>query len=337
MNRDSRFELLRIIAMFMVLMLHVNFFALHFVTVSQLNNNPAQALTRISLEMLALVAVNLFVMISGWWGIKPTLRGAAKLLFQCIFVIGIMFAVGVCTGRTPNDVEGWQEVLYFSDSWFVLSYLGLYLLAPVLNSFIENSPRRTLALFLVAFFVFQTLYGNFSPCKSFIGRGYSAFSFVGLYMLARYVRLYRQSWLKYGPALWAVSLVAAIAIYAVPLWCGVQDYDYLAMDYTAPTTVCGALGLLMWTADSRPWHSRAVNFVAASCFTVYLCHVCNAWVQKAFKETAADIYRHASGLDYMWRILLFMLAVYAGGILLDQLRKICWHGIEKIQHRALKK
>ncbi len=336
MPRDSRFELLRIIAMFMILMLHVNFFALRFPLVSHLHADPWHTLTRISLEMVALTSVNLFVLISGWWGIKPTGRGFAKFLFQCIFVISLMYATGIALGKAEYDIKGLQECVYFTKAWFVMSYAGLYLLAPVLNNFVANTSQATLRRFLIGFYVFQTVFGCFSVQPAYMSYGYSVFSFIGLYLLARYVRLYGQALMKYGRAMWLVSLAVAIAAYAVPLWCDTQDYDYIPMAYSAPTTVVGALGLLLMCASSRPWHSRAVNYIAASCFTVYLCHVCNTWTQKEFKAAALDIYHTYSGLEYLGIITLFMTAVFAASICLDQLRKVAWIGVEKIQQSVLK-
>lgn len=329
MKRDSRFELLRIVAMFMVLILHANFLVLHYPGTKVLHTQPLQAMTRIFFEMFSVVAVNLFVLISGWWGIRPSVRGFAKFLFQCFFIVSIMYAIGIATGQAQFNLKGIQECIYFSQAWFIVTYAALYLLAPVLNSFVARASRTSYRNFLIAFYAFQTFYGCLSPVGNNISYGYSIISFAGLYLLARYVRLYGTHLIKYGKWVWLLSLIAAIALYTVPVWFGTQRYDYIPMAYSSPTTILGALGILMMCANSRPWHSNAVNYIAASCFAVYLCHRCNLWTKTAYEDYARQIFREYSGVESLCMIFLYMVAVFAASILLDQARKLTWHLITR--------
>lgn len=327
MKRDSRFELLRIIAMFMVLILHANFLVLHYPGPKALHAEPVQAMTRIFFEMLSLVAVNLFVLISGWWGIRPSVTGFAKFIFQCFFIVALMYGIGIATHRTSFDLKGLQECFYFSQAWFIVTYAALYIIAPVLNSYVASASKKSYKKFLIAFFAFQTLFGCLSPVGNNISYGYSIISFAGLYLLARYVRLYGGHLIKYGVWVWLGSLAASIALYAIPVWCGTQRYDYIVMAYSAPTTILGALGILMMCANSRPWHSSTVNYIAASCFAVYLCHRCNLWTKMAYEDYARMIFRKYSGIEALGGITLYMVAVFFASIAIDQLRRLSWYYI----------
>lgn len=60
-------------------------------------------------------------------------------------------------------------------------------------------------LVLICFFTFQTFYACFTTSATFIDRGYSTFSFIGLYLLARYIRLYGKAIIKKAELL---SLIA---------------------------------------------------------------------------------------------------------------------------------
>lgn len=64
-NRDSNFELLRVISMLMVLGLHANFIALGEPTAEYVDANPIGAFLRYINEALCIVSVNVFVLISG--------------------------------------------------------------------------------------------------------------------------------------------------------------------------------------------------------------------------------------------------------------------------------
>lgn len=69
MNRRSNIELLIIIAMLLVLILHANSLSNGLPTINDLAN-PISSFARLSIQTLANVAVNVFVLISGWWGVK---------------------------------------------------------------------------------------------------------------------------------------------------------------------------------------------------------------------------------------------------------------------------
>lgn len=83
--RLSNFELLRLISMFMVLIVHSNFQALGTPTSTDLLQTPTISTLRIILQSLTLVCVNIFILISGWFGIRFSYKGTLQLLFQTLF------------------------------------------------------------------------------------------------------------------------------------------------------------------------------------------------------------------------------------------------------------
>lgn len=329
--RNSNIEILRIVAMLMILILHVDFFALGEPTTEQAVDRPMQTFSKVFFEMFALISVNLFVLISGWFTIKFSIRGLFKLFYQCVFIITLMYAVGLMTGMAMFSKDGLLECLFMSDNaWFVKSYIGLYILAPVLNSFVAQVSKKQLLITLLAFYSFQTLYGCLYYSAEWIGYGCSVFSFIGLYLLARFVRVYCVNLFKYGLWIWLGSLAIATLWYWIPLCGGHLVFSYMAYHYSSPTTITGALGLLMWMASKPQKSNRIINWVATSCFTVYLYHICNSWTTSCYTDIAGKIFYEFSDLDYLIAISVFILLVFAGGILVDQIRKYSWKCVEII-------
>jgi peptidoglycan/LPS O-acetylase OafA/YrhL len=78
-------ELLRIIAMFMVLVLHSNFAAVGEPTCDIINNNPFSQSLSVLTESFAVVAVDVFILISGWFGIHSSVKGFGNFVFIVIF------------------------------------------------------------------------------------------------------------------------------------------------------------------------------------------------------------------------------------------------------------
>ena len=68
--RQSNFELLRIVAMIFILILHVDHLSFGFPSTQEIAASPFSAFLRTWLETIAVVAVNSFVLISGYFGIR---------------------------------------------------------------------------------------------------------------------------------------------------------------------------------------------------------------------------------------------------------------------------
>jgi surface polysaccharide O-acyltransferase-like enzyme len=73
--RLSNFELLRIIAMAMIVLLHCNNWMIGNVAAQDVTDNPYGSFWRILAQQICIVGANVFVMISGWFGIKPKVKG----------------------------------------------------------------------------------------------------------------------------------------------------------------------------------------------------------------------------------------------------------------------
>ena len=70
--------------------------------------------------------------------------------------------------------KGYMSLMLSENAWFVKSYLGMFLFAPVMNAFIESASKKQIKIFLLCFFVFQSIYGWISTGASFISGGYSS-------------------------------------------------------------------------------------------------------------------------------------------------------------------
>ena len=92
-TRNSNIELLRIIAMVMILGLHVNYLAIGKPSSQDIATSPLQSFLRMFAEYVCIVGVNVFVLISGWFGINYKLKGLCNFLFQSLFFSLIIFTL----------------------------------------------------------------------------------------------------------------------------------------------------------------------------------------------------------------------------------------------------
>lgn len=323
--RQSNFELLRIVAMFMVMMLHVNFLALGKPTMDEANTATVPTFVRIMFEVMSVGCVDLFVLISGWFGIKANRKSLFTFIFQVVFVCYGVSAACLLYDHS-NAIGGGKFIeLVTCRSWFVQAYLGLYLLSPALNLMVEKS-KNIHKWVLCGWLAFEFVYDFASPDPRLFDGGYSTLHFVALYLLARYVRLYGvHDFLRKnsGVLFVVVSLfVTGCMFMLIKTGHGLCHLN----SYTSPFVIFLALMLLIKT-DSIHFQSKAINRIGAASFAVYLVHTHPLVLGSFFLTWAKDIYCSFSGIAYLVIITCYMVAWYILAIVVDYIRQTAWHFI----------
>lgn len=328
--RQSNMELLRIVAMFLVLVVHADFFSLGTPTQEFCQIHPVFAWGQFFVQSIAVVCVNVFVLLSGWFAIKPRWNSFLNFIFQCFFFSIGTYIVCLCIGISELTLKGISSCFFLSEFyWFIIAYIGLYLFAPIVNTFIETTGRVALRNFLVAFFVFQTLYAWCSNGATFLLSGTNTLSFIGLYSLARYIRLYPSKYTTLSSKMYfflffLMTLICGTAIYLLTS----LGYDFLIgrfYTYVSPIVIISSLLLLL--AFSRlSFTSKLINWVASSCFAVYLLHV-NPNVIGYFCQAVSGIVRETEGVMVLIYLSLFLLMVFVVAVLIDKIRIMLWRRI----------
>lgn len=327
-TRQSNVELLRLLAMFMVLLLHA-VQSFQWPRGGFLMSQPLVVHLGFSfVEMISIVAVNVFVLISGWFGIHPTMRGLGKFLYQCAFCCLVVDAVLWAVGADKFGLLTLLKALLLSQTgWFVRSYLLLFLLSPVLNAFVQTADERTQRRVLIGLFLAQTIGAFVLKIFDDFNFGYSLLSFVCLYLLAQYVRrfqLQRLARLRSGFFLLVFVGIALlhVLIGSIALFGFGSKLFQQIMLYSSPLVVLQALALLLYFTR-QTLSSTLVNRIAAGSFAVYLIHqhpgarpfyasIC----QKAFMDAPPALGAVA--------LLLWLCVVYLVCVGVDELRRASW-------------
>lgn len=318
MTRRSNFELLRIIAMLMVVICH----AIGYVNEADLVGTIGVA--RLAINQLCLVCVNVFVMISGWFGIKASWKGAAKLLFQVVFVALLCFGVFALLGLPVSFKKDLLPYLLFGYGyWFVVSYLILYALSPVLNAFAEKASHKELSGVIFAFFLAEFVFGFLLDAGHF-DFGFSPLSFIGLYLLASYARtcpaklFSLKKWVDFA-IYFGASVLSIIGFWFGYKWFGM---GFHLNHYDSPLAIIASLYFLLFFSKLE-FQSRFVNWMAASAFAIYLIHT-NSLVYPYFRQCALFITENNSLIASAGLLLVFILASAFFCILIDKPRILLW-------------
>lgn len=319
--RETNMELLRLLAMWFVLTVHADFVALGAAPHAWSGlHEGLSSVMRTFVEMGAVVGVNVFVLISGWFGIRPTVRGVVNFLYQVIFIGLLCFVVySLLTQSFRTDY--FISVFCLKESlWFVKAYLGLYLIVPLLNLYCKHAGERQLRYTIVLFYIYQTVYG-FLGNNVTVSNGYTVFAFIGLYLLARYMRLHyrgerHRAWL-------GIYLLTAVLNTFAYYFC---PEDQIITSYANPLVVIGALGLMMYFTRLEIKHDPRINWVAASAFAVYVFHFSGP-VFPYYLDMTRQAYEAWTGVWAILAVAMVMAGYFIVAVVIDQLRVFTWRRV----------
>lgn len=331
-KRQSNFELLRILLMFFVLVEHADFHVLGIPTKEDVLGSPESAITRIFFEFMSVGAVNCFIMISGWFGINMKFRSFSKFLYQIFFFFITIYVFLIILGEEFNIREDIKPLLLFKGGWFVKSYLILLCLSPALNYFIEHAPRNKQKHVLISFFFFQTIYGWLSPDTGFFNEGYTPISFVGLYLLARYLRTSRPAFSRYDigkDLIIIMSIVILQSLLSFLSILGGHDVTFKMISYTNPLVIITSLYLIFFFSKLK-FSNKFVNFIGASSFAVFLFHCHPNIYFNYFSVFVKQLYESYDSIICILMIGFFLILIYVLSITIDLTRMLSYEYIERI-------
>lgn len=321
-QRNCSLDCLRVLAMFFVLLVH----SLGVIGVPSLivfENSIFQAIGTSVLYFVSIGSVNLFVLLSGWFGLNFTLKKMASLFFQIIFWNIISVIVYLFFGGKIIDIL-WLDVFALSGSlWFFISYLCLLIFSPVLNCFIENSSRCLILNVIVFFFLFQTIWGWIIEGASFFMHGYSPLSFIGLYLLARFVRNYPVKYFtyKYCYDIMMYAFLGVITVAVVMFFANYGIYASRMFSYISPIIILSCLYLLLFFSKIKlNVCKKTIKYLATSSFAVYIFH-CNILIHPFYVKIINGLYKNE-----LWiLILVFMVVLFFMVVVVDKIRLYLWN------------
>lgn len=273
LQRNSSIELYRILATFAVLIVHFNGWFLGDWPLPAYDiNNPTLFRTgQTIISALSIICVNMFVIISGYFGIRLKLSSILKL----IIYLGLIY-VPLYIVKCVSDNE--FVLTDFIERCFVISYAGyfiqcyfmLMILSPVINAFIEKFGRDSLKWVLL-FWGLEFWFDCIMEVEELgYNRGYSVIHFVLMYMIARCIKLYEDDIKKIKLWVWVLGYLFSTIVIILSFMAGVK----WCWNYSSPivvfSSVCTFLPFLYKT-----FHNKVINWMASGTLAVYIIQITN--------------------------------------------------------------
>ena len=315
-HRKSNLELLRIVAMALVLLIHY-IPSRSLPSPQSIHTNLLETIFNLELRSLAFVCVNCFVLISGYFGIKWRLKSFSNLLFQIFFwiIAGIVIARIFRLSEPQNWIPACFD--YLRARWFISAYLCLYILAPLINAFIDKSTQKELGLYILLFYLFSTIYGYLCLSTEF-NEGMSLISLIGIYLTRGYLRRYN---LKFTSFSASQDLLTYLALGVILVICnalllaiGISKSLY---GYLNPLVILSSIYLFLFFSKIEIRYSTFINYIAASAFAVYLFHM-HPLIYGTYQKICADL--NGLGLYTLVGVTTLFAGIFAFCVIVDHIR-----------------
>lgn len=340
-NRQTNIELARLLSMFLILVIHADMVSLAKPTSIDFANNPISVIARYLFESIGIVSVDVFVMISGWFLVKTKAKGVLSFIYQILFFWGGGYLVMLATNNAEFSIKGVLHCLALTPwDWFIKAYLVLLIIAPILNSFIQNSSEKLQRSIIFWFFLFMCTYGWIGGARRFFVDGYGPLSFIGLYLLSNYVRninefdtvpLRVKQLFNFNKSIdlfiFVTSAILNTIIGVVALKLDVSAYRFV-YSYINPLVIIGAIYFLLFFSKIEIKQNTLINWLAASSFAVYLLHG-QFDIRPFFTKYVQAIYDSYNGVIVIILIGFYLVLVYLLSVMIDQLRIFTWNKLSK--------
>lgn len=315
-KRQSNLELLRILAMLMIVILH--FFAGNRIP----TKNSANEMVYFTYESLAICGVDLFVLLTGYFSVyqdRIKIRKIVDLLIDVAFWCFVGFMLNVAFGNRPfsfKELVRSMLPIFFGGRWFVKTYILLILLAPFINKVLLTLNKKSYQALLTIQLLLFSFWPSFLPNPPFDDYGYSLIHFITLYILAGYARLHVKRYPGKG-----LCLCGYLASFAVVLLTKVMNWGY-EWAYNYPFVIAEAVFLFMLFSQIQI-DSDLINWFASCAFGVYLVHT-NSYFNSIGYERVFHGSSAVNGAS--WLLILTVpactLFFYMFGFVLESIKKL---------------
>ena len=272
-KRDFKLDLLRIIAISMVVLMHSP------------RPNSASGLVLSGISYITASGLVLFFMISGALLLDNQLstrdflkRRFSKILFPTIFwSLVYLFVKYVDNQSTIADTLLSVFSIPFSAQghgimWFMYTLAGLYLLTPILSRWLKSASKLEVECYLLLWgitLLYPYLCLVFKLDESNAGILYYFSGYVGYFVLGYYLRFH------YHYRLWHVLAAIAVAcLVPVVLYYSSIEYDFYSMLWYLSLPV--ALMAFCWYVLVNRLPNKTINWISEAAklsFGVYFIHI----------------------------------------------------------------
>lgn len=258
--------------------------------------------TKIILElicMIIIVHVNSFVLISGYfqYNKKNSLKKVISLVGMAWFyefIISLIFFITKKHTFTFLEIIRILSPLEYSNNWFLVVYIALYLISPYLNIVIENLSKKEHERLIILLFIMFSVISTVTNQKTFSNTGFTLIHFMYIYIIGAYLKKHnfrKNSFLnKYSISKQRIILLLIFLFLGITNFLIYEGSKYLPkiihlntieeickiiktnlFYYQNPILIIQSIAYFL-LFETLEFQNRIINKIASLTFAVYIIH-----------------------------------------------------------------
>ena len=323
-GRNSSVEMLRIVAMMMIVISHASVHGGYPErnSVVEFNNHF------LNWAILGNLGTNIYVLITGYFlctkqfDVKWVLKPLTQVWFYSVLCGLIQLVVeGSVSGK---EIIAILFPTIFQKYWFFTAYFVLMLLAPYINILINNASQKQFQTCLLTMIVLWCVILSFTNQDMLSSEMIRMFMY---YMIGAYFKMYPDNYLAVsGIRNWLASVSMLLLFLSSTTIRFVNEHVVYLISETSfinefsVITVGASVGLFLIAAYHAHWENSFVNTIASCTFGVYLLHD-NPFMRKVIWRNWLDNTVWYDSGWLMFYILLSVLLVFAACLPIELLRQ----------------
>ena len=276
-----------------------------------------------SIESLCIIAVNTFVIITGYFScnkkeikISKPLKLYLLSIFYGVFISGIII---VLTKQTFSINLIKEIILTSFNRWFVVIYCILYLLIPFINKLISGMNKKQFQTLLIINIIFFYIWHTFFTKTTISDGGYGIINFVNLFLTGAYINKFVKT---------NISKKKLLLIYIISTTL-TTIYSFIvsrAWSYSTIFNLISSIALFLLFKSIKIKNNKIINKLATYTFITYIIHE-NSFLVKI-------LYRNIFKSDKYWNsnlmilnLIITVLGIYIICIIIENIRKLIFKKI----------
>ncbi len=351
-ERNSNFELMRIISMIFIILWHI----LSHGHIIENCGNPQLKIFFKFIWFLIIVHVNSFVLLMGFFQSKSIFRLSKllNLVLQVIFFCVVLLLISI----KLNWIEDYNIITIFNYSipssvsyyWFINTYIIVYMLSDHINVIIDKLSRKQFKRMIIVSLIVLVIIPYITGFRTLYNDGYTFFNFIILYLIGAYIRRYPIKETYHfnklsinGYRLLLLGIIFSMALSNYLIWMFADSNLFIGSfigeiskrilasqnNYSTPFAIIQSVAYFELFRSFK-LKSKIINYISSFVFGIYLFH--------EFPYVRSSIYQILkidTGLFYGYKKLIYIIIglciIFIMGFVMELIRKLLFYGASKLK------
>lgn len=286
--RNSSIELLRIIAMIIIIMHH---FGIHGVfhmldksyNILIVDNLSWQIIFTQIVSWGGRIGNTIFILITGYFLINKRINKKKILLllismFLYSWIIEIIYFYGLNMPYSIKMIVSETIPIYFGNNWFVSCYIIFSFFIPFINKFLNSIDKHQYMTFIILTFILYNVLPTFkfntfmNSSLIFFGFIYSIGGYLKLHFYEQIKETYSEKYLKLFFVQVFIVIISIIFFDMMAMLFSKNVLIKLSTPFVNILSVPMAITLFLYFLTRKPIYNKFINVIAGTVLGIYLIH-----------------------------------------------------------------